>query len=64
MEVFSIVEDAHVILYARGIYRQAKVFKRGDRHYAAQGSGFVRLLKGGQTTVPATRWIDGDGFAV
>lgn len=64
MEVFSIVEDALVVLMARGVYRQAKVFKRGERYYAAQGSGFVRLLKGGQTTVPSIRWIDHEGFAL
>lgn len=62
MDVFSEVTDALVILHKGGVYRQTTVYSRGDRFYAKQGAGFIRLLKHGQTTVPAVRWIDKEGF--
>lgn len=62
MNVFSVVEDAKVILYVRGVYKQADVYSRGDRFYAKHGSGFVRLLPHDTTSVPSIRWIDSMGF--
>ena len=54
--LFREVPDAQVILRSRGVYRQAKVFRRGSDIYAAWGSGFIRLLSGSGTTVPTVVW--------
>lgn len=62
MDLFSVVEDAHVILYVRGVYRQAKVYSRGDKVFANWGSGFVRLNRDKSTSVPSVRCIDHEGF--
>lgn len=62
MDLFEVVEDALVVLFSRGVYRQLPVFRRGDKFFAKVGAGFVRLHRGGSTTVPAIRWIDHEGF--
>lgn len=52
IERFHVIEDAAAILVSKGVYRQAKVFRRGDRLYAGYGSGFIGLYRQG-TSVPA-----------
>lgn len=54
--LFHEVTDAQVVLRSKGVYRQAKVFRRGADIYAAWGSGFIRLLSGSGTTVPTVVW--------
>ena len=54
--LFHEVPDAQVILRSKGVYRQAKVFRRGSDIYAAWGSGFIRLMSGSGTTVPTVVW--------
>lgn len=54
--LFHEVPDAQVVLRSKGVYRQAKVFRRGADIYAAWGSGFIRLLSGSGTTVPTVVW--------
>jgi hypothetical protein len=58
VERFHIIEDAAAILLSRGVYRQAKVFRRGDRLYASHGSGFIGLYRTG-TSIPT---ISCEGF--
>ena len=58
MERFHIVEDAAVILRSRGVYKQAKVFLRGNGVYAGVGGGFVRLYANGITGSPTLLWDD------
>lgn len=55
--LFHEVPDAQVILRSKGVYRQAKVFRRGTDIYAAWGSGFIRLLSASGTTVPTICWL-------
>ena len=43
MERFHVIEDAAAILVSKGVYRQAKVYRRGKELFAAYGAGFVRL---------------------
>lgn len=62
MDLFCIVEDAEVILYSKGLYRQTTVYQRGAHYYAKVGSGYARLLKHETTSIPSIRWIDGVGF--
>lgn len=58
--LFTEIPDAQVILRSRGVYRQAKLFRRGEQVFAAWGSGFIRLLKHSGTTVPNVTWdLDG-----
>lgn len=66
MERFTIIEDACVILLGKkGVYRQAKVYCRGEKIFAGYGGGFVRLIQGGSTSNPDIRYqdIEGDGIA-
>lgn len=55
--LFHEIPDAQVILRSKGVYRQAKLFRREADIYAAWGSGFIRLLSAGGTTVPAVHYL-------
>lgn len=52
IDLFHEIPEGVVILRSGGIFRQAKVFRRGDGVYAAWGSGFIRLCGGGGTSSP------------
>ena len=56
--LFHEIPDAQVILRSKGVYRQAKLFRRGEDVFAAWGSGFIRLLAAGGTTVPTVHYLD------
>lgn len=56
--VFSIIDDAHVILHSRGKYRQAKAYQRLGMLYAGTGGAFVRVMNTGVTSDPNTKWAD------
>lgn len=56
--LFHQIEDCFVVLRCKGVFRQAKVFRRGKHVYAAAGAGFLRLLNRGATTRPETTWED------
>lgn len=51
MERFHVIEDAAAILRSRGVFRQAKVYRRGTALYAQWGVGFIRLHQNG-TSLP------------
>lgn len=63
MERFHIIEEGAVILRSKGLYRQAKVYRRGSQVFASYGAGFIRLLRGSGTSVPSVSWdgIEADG---
>lgn len=61
MERFHVIEDAAVILRSKGVYRQAKAYKRGIGLYAGYGNGFIRLYKNGGTSLPSVSWEGHDG---
>lgn len=54
MERFHLIDEAAAILITRGVYRQAKVYRRGDELFAAHGSGFIRLYAKQGTSLPNT----------
>lgn len=54
MERFHIIDDATAILVSKGVYRQAKVYRRGKDLFAGHGSGFIRLFREG-TSLPNVR---------
>jgi hypothetical protein len=58
MNLFHIIEDGAVILRARGVFRQAKVFRRGRDVFAGYGGGFVKLHTGNGTSHPAVSWLE------
>lgn len=60
MDRFHIIPDADVIIVTRSVYKQAKVYRRGDALYVGTSGGFVRLYANGSTGVPALRWDDID----
>jgi len=62
MTLFHIVNDAHVILRSKGVYKQAKVYTYDGHLYAGWGSGFIGLRREGGTTKPDMLWIDSEGF--
>lgn len=59
--LFHVVDDAAVILRAKGVYRQAKVYQREGKLFAAWGSGFIGLRRHG-TTLPHVSVEDYDGI--
>jgi len=60
MDYVQEIPHAAVWLRKSGVYRQAKLFARGDTLFADQGSGFIRLHAGGATSLPASSWLDID----
>ena len=61
MERFHVIDDVAVILRSKGVYRQAKAYKRGIDLFAGYGSGFIRLYKDGGTSLPTVSWEGHDG---
>ena len=55
-DLFHIIEDAQVVLRNKGVYHQKKVYRRGDRLFAAWGSGFIRLGGGDATSCPGVSY--------
>ena len=64
MDLFHEIPDGVAVLRTKGVFRQAKLFRRGRDVFAAQGGGFIRLLSSGGTTVPTTTWLDVEGSDV
>ena len=67
MDRFTVVEGGAVIMRGkRGVYRQAKVYRRGERVFAGWGTGYLRLSAAGSTGDPDIKWddIDADGVTV
>lgn len=58
MDLFHIIDDAFVILRSKGVFRQAKLYRRGQHIYAGHGSGFVRILPRSGTSNPNVGWVD------
>lgn len=58
MPLFHEIPEAQIITRSRGVYKQVKLYRRGDDLYAGHGSGFVRLLAGGGTSAPNVSWQD------
>lgn len=58
--LFHEIPYAQAVLQSKGVYRQAKLFRRGDAIYAAWGSGFIRLMGGSGTSVPTVSWSSDD----
>lgn len=58
--LFHIIEGAQVIVHSGGVFKQNKVFRRGNRLYAQWGGGFIRLDASGGTSAPKVSWEDLD----
>ena len=67
MNRFHVIDDGAAITLCKGIYRQSKIYHRDGNVYSAHGGGFIRLFRGGGTSLPHVSWkeIDaGEGQAV
>jgi hypothetical protein len=61
MDLFHVIDDAAVILRGRnGVYRQAKVYRRGEQLFANHAGGFIRLSSNSGTSCPNVSWLDLD----
>lgn len=62
-DLFHILNDAQIVLRAKGVFYQRKLYKRGDRLYAGHGGGFIRIGGGDSTSCPGISWesIDAPG---
>lgn len=56
MELFHIIDEGVVHLRSRGVYRQAKVYRRGTEVFAAHGGGYIKLRHGTGTSKPDVSW--------
>ena len=56
--LFHIIDGCFVVVREGGTFRQAKVYRRGDRVYAGVGTGFVWLMHQGGTSRPKMLWED------
>lgn len=57
---FHVIDDAAVILRSRGVYRQAKVYRRGEGLYASYSGGFLALYGNSGTSHPNVSWDEID----
>jgi len=55
--LFHDLPEAQIILRSKGVFKQAALFRRGEDVFAAWGSGYIRLLRHGGTTVPAVQYL-------
>lgn len=54
LDRFHELQDGAAILVSKGVYKQVKLFTKGDELYAQHGGGFIRMyLKG--TSLPNLR---------
>ena len=60
MDLFHIIEEKTVILRSKGVFKQAKVYRRGRDLYAGSSGGFVKLLKQPGTSNPNVSWDETD----
>ena len=60
MNRFHVIEDAAVVLRSKGVYRQAKVYRRAEGLYAGYAGGFIRLMANGGTSRPEVSWDETD----
>lgn len=62
--MFHIVDDCHVVLRSRGVYKQAKVYRYEGKLFAGYSGGFIRLLGMfgdlGGTSAPNVSWLPGE----
>jgi len=56
-DLFHVIDDAQVVLRSKGVFRQAKVYERCNKLYAAWGSGFITIGRGGLTSLPNVSWL-------
>ncbi len=43
MDLFHNIPDSQAVLYAKGVYKQTELYRRGKRMYLKHGSGYVRI---------------------
>lgn len=55
-DLFHIISDAQVVLRSKGTFYQKKLYRRGNRLYAAWGSGFIRIGSRDATSNPNVSW--------
>lgn len=60
--LFHQIDDAHVVVYARGVYKQVKLYQRDGLLYAGHGSGFIALFVNGNTSLPNASWKNIVGY--
>lgn len=59
--LFTPLDDQVILRSKTGIYRQARIARRGDYVYACVGGGFVMLYANGTTSSPNIRYVDIEG---
>lgn len=67
MQLFHVIDDGVAILRIRGrVYKQAKIYHRGEDVFAAYGGGYIRLTRGSGTTVPevSCEAVEGPGVEI
>ena len=60
MKYFSEIDEGNAIIVCGGVYYQRPLYQRDGRVYVKHGSGFVRLLQGGTSSIPKMRWLESD----
>ena len=65
MELFHLIEEGVAILRAKGrIFKQTKIYRRGEDVFAPWGGGFIKLSRGGGTALPDLTVIEIEGPGV
>lgn len=64
MNLFHVIDDGVAILRCKGLYRQAKVYRRGEDVFAGYGGGYVKLHGAAGTSRPDVSWLEIDAPGV
>lgn len=67
-DLFHVIEGAQAIVHSGGVFKQAKLYRRGKDVYAGHSAGFVKLHGYNGTSHPRVSWREietgGDGDLV
>jgi hypothetical protein len=58
MELFHVVDDQFAILRSKGVFKQAKLYTRGNDLFAGWAGGYVRILRNNGTSNPNVMVVD------
>jgi hypothetical protein len=68
MELFHVIDDGVAIVKVGSVYKQTKLYRRGDRLFVTHAGGYVRICaKFGDTwgtAMPNIKVIDFEGAGV
>lgn len=64
MNRFEPIEGGVAILQRGGVWREAKLYHRGEDVFAATAGGFIKIASNAATSHPKISWHDCEGSGI